>query len=57
MNHTALALFASLILFGWTSLAAGVIATFAGQPGFSSHAHRHVVVPSESAPLVAAAPR
>ncbi|MDP1826912.1 MAG: hypothetical protein Q8L48_26805 [Archangium sp.] len=42
MKNTSLALFAALILVGWTSLAAGVIAVFAGQPDVSSRAHRHV---------------
>ena len=41
MKNTSLALFAALILLGWTSLAAGVIAVFAGQPDVSAHAHQH----------------
>ena len=41
MKNSSLALFAALILVGWTSLAAGVLAIFAGQPDVSAHAHRH----------------
>jgi hypothetical protein len=49
MKNSSLALFAAVILIGWTSMAAGVIATFAGQPAFSSRAHQHheVVAPVE----------
>lgn len=41
MKNSTLALFAVVILLGWTSMAAGVIATFAGQPDLSTRAHRH----------------
>lgn len=64
MKNTALALFASLIFFGWTALAAGVIAGFAGAPALATHAHRHHDAPVravEPAPLYSdatpAAPR
>ena len=40
-TNLTLALFAALILLGWTSLAAGVIAVFAGEPEVSSHVHQH----------------
>ena len=36
-TNLSLALFAALILLGWTALAAGVIAVFAGEPQVSSH--------------------
>jgi hypothetical protein len=45
MKNTTLALFAALILLGWTSLAAGVIAVFAGQPDVSARAHSHELAP------------
>lgn len=45
MKNTSLALFAALIILGWTSLAAGVIAVFAGQPDVSARAHRHEPAP------------
>ena len=41
-TNLTLALFAALILVGWTSLAAGVIAVFAGEPKVSTHVHQHV---------------
>ncbi len=41
MKTLPLALFAALILLGWTGLAAGVIAAFAGEPGVTSQAHQH----------------
>lgn len=40
-TNLTLAFFAALILLGWTSLAAGVIAVFAGEPTVSSHVHPH----------------
>lgn len=46
MKNTSLALFAALILLGWTSLAAGVIAVFAGQPDVSARAHQHEAPPT-----------
>jgi hypothetical protein len=54
MKNTSLALFAALILFGWTSLAAGVIAVLAGQPDFSRRAHQHA--PAEPIQLLTDAP-
>ena len=59
MKNTSLALFAALILLGWTSLAAGVIAVFAGQPEFSTQVHQHVVpeaAPKKLAPLYSDVP-
>jgi hypothetical protein len=41
MKNTSLALFAALILLGWTALATGVIAVFAGAPEVTSKAHSH----------------
>ena len=46
MKNSTLALFAALILFGWTSLAAGVIAVFAGQADFSARVHHHGLPPA-----------
>ncbi len=53
MKNTTLALFASLIFFGWTALAAGVLAGFAGAPALATQAHRHdaPVMVEEPAPL------
>lgn len=49
MKNTSLALFAALILLGWTSLAAGVIAVFAGQPEVSARPHQHEPPPAPPA--------
>lgn len=51
MKNTSLALFAALILLGWTSLAAGVIAAFAGQPDISMKVHPHEPPPAPPALL------
>lgn len=60
MKNLSLALFAALILLGWTSLAAGVIAVLAGDPAASSRKHDHVVPAHgfefESTPLLSDAP-
>lgn len=45
MKNTTLLLFALLILVGWTSLAAGVIAVFHGAPDASMRAHQHELAP------------
>ena len=45
MKNTTLILFALLILLGWTALAAGVFAAFAGAPDVSTRAHQHQLVP------------
>jgi hypothetical protein len=50
MKNTTLILFALLILLGWTSLAAGVLATFNAEPHFSTRAHPHQVAPPPAAP-------
>lgn len=47
MKNSSLVLFAAVILLGWTSLAAGLIASFAGQPAFVSRAHGHQPAPTE----------
>jgi hypothetical protein len=54
MKNTTLVLFAALILIGWTLLAAGVIAVFAGQPDASMRSHHHVEKPQ--APMLSDAP-
>ena len=41
MKNSSLVLFAALILLGWTSLAAGVIAAFAAEPTVSMKVHPH----------------
>jgi hypothetical protein len=62
MKNISLALFAALILLGWTSLAAGVIAVFAGDPQFSSHVKAPVqqqapeLGPQDLAPMYSGAP-
>ncbi|MFZ5443432.1 MAG: hypothetical protein ACOZQL_25720 [Myxococcota bacterium] len=60
MKNLPLALFAALILLGWTALAAGVIAVFAADPTASSRKHDHVVPAHgfeiESTPLLSDAP-
>ena len=61
MKNTSLALFAALILLGWTSLAAGVIAVFAGDPEFSSHVKPPALQapelpPKDLAPMYSGAP-
>lgn len=40
MNRTLLAL-AAVLFLGWTTLAAGLLATLAGVPGVASRAHLH----------------
>ncbi len=60
MKPSNLVLFAALIFFGWTALAAGALAALAGQPGVVSRQHDHreppaVVVP-EPARLLSDAP-
>ena len=47
MKNSSLVVFAAIILVGWTSLAAGVIASLAGEPAFVSHAHGHQGAPEE----------
>lgn len=42
MNRTLIGL-AVVILLGWTTLAAGVIAVLQGAPEVATHAHRHRV--------------
>ncbi len=42
MKNTTLALFAVLVLLGWTTLAAGVIASFAGQADVSLKVYRPI---------------
>lgn len=37
-----LILFGALVLLGWTAMAAGVIAVFAGEPTVSMQSHRHL---------------
>lgn len=57
MKTTSLALFAALVLFGWTSLAAGALAVLFADPAFSSRPHQHQVAPvpePEQAPLKSA---
>ena len=60
MKLSSLVLFAALIFFGWTALAASAIAALAGQPGMVSRPHDHPeptpAVVSEPAPLVSDAP-
>lgn len=50
MNNRALLLFAVLVLVGWTALAAGVIAVFAGEPNASMQSHHHVKPPVQAKP-------
>ncbi len=50
MKNLSLALFAALILLGWTALAAGVIAVFAGQPTVSTRVHPHELPPEPPEP-------
>ena len=50
MKTTTLILFALLILIGWTSLAAGVLAAFAGEPNVSMRTHQHELAPPERVP-------
>lgn len=58
MKNTTLILFALLILVGWTALAAGVFAVFAGEPDFSRRAHQHQeqVAPLPQEPLYSGRP-
>ncbi|MDP2275685.1 MAG: hypothetical protein Q8N23_03245 [Archangium sp.] len=49
MKNISLAVFAALILLGWTALAAGVIAVFAGQPTVSTQLHPHEPPPEPPA--------
>lgn len=49
MKNLSLTLFAALILLGWTTLAAGVIAVFAGQPTLSTKPHPHEAPPEPPA--------
>ncbi len=45
MKNISLISFALLILIGWTALAMGVIAAFAGAPEVSTRSHRHPLPP------------
>ena len=45
MKNSTLFLFSLLILVGWTALAAGVFAVFAGEPEVSMQVHQHEVTP------------
>lgn len=51
MKNTTLILFALLILIGWTSLAAGVIAVLAGEPTVSMRTHQHQLAPPPRVPV------
>lgn len=57
MKTSSLIAFAALILLGWTTLAGGVIAVFAGDPTASQRSHSHVEevapTPHDDAPCVA----
>ena len=55
-TNLSLALFAALILLGWTALAAGVIAVFAGEPQVSSHYQQPVEPTAEPALVSDSAP-
>ena len=52
MKTFSLPLFAAVILLGWTALAAGVIAVFAGQPTISSKPHPHELPPQPEPPAL-----
>lgn len=41
MKTPSLIAFGAMILIGWTALAGGVIAAFAGDPSASRHSHTH----------------
>lgn len=59
MKTPSLIAFGALILIGWTTLAGGVIAVFAGDSAASRkpHLHQERVVPHvEEAPLMSDAP-
>lgn len=59
MKTISLALFSAVILLGWTSLAAGALASLAGAPAAVNKPHRHQVPKKpvvEPAPLLSDAP-
>ncbi|MGV3622376.1 MAG: hypothetical protein ACO1OB_16280 [Archangium sp.] len=59
MKTPSLIAFGAVILIGWTSLAGGVIAVFAGDPAASRKSHDHVeeVAPlKDQGPLISDAP-
>lgn len=59
MKTPSLIVFGAVILVGWTSLAGGVIAAFAGDPAAShkSHTHQEEAAPVEDqGPLISDAP-
>lgn len=50
MSNKTIVLFAVLVVVGWTTLAAGVIAVFQGEPTVSVQSHHHVKPPQPKAP-------
>ncbi|MFT3707049.1 MAG: hypothetical protein QM817_05205 [Archangium sp.] len=46
MSKLTLIFFGALILIGWTTLAAGVIAVFEGEPTVSMQSHHHIEPPN-----------
>lgn len=59
MKTPSLIVFGAVILIGWTSLAGGVIAVFAGDPASShkSHTHQEEIAPTlDQGPLISDAP-